>query len=114
MAKIKKLDYSGSRLVFVNGGYRADLSDAAVLPAGVRIGNLALELDQAGLGGRFELTSENSAFPAINTAFARDGVVVELPDNVNVEENLHLLFVSTPAEAPVDEQPADYPKRRQQ
>ena len=105
LAKIKKLDYSGSRLVFVNGGYRADLSDAAVLPAGVRIGNLALELDQAGLGGRFELTSENSAFPAINTAFARDGVVVELPDNVNVEENLHLLFVSTPAEAPLMNSP---------
>ncbi|MBT7101004.1 Fe-S cluster assembly protein SufD [Candidatus Poribacteria bacterium] len=44
---------------------------------------------------------ESDAFNALNTAFARDGLVVHAPDGVAAERPIHILSVTTTGGAPV-------------
>ena len=85
------------RLVFVNGRYDADLSAPGAV-AGVRAGNIA-EAIAAGelesLLGR-EAGIEGSAFTALNTALFRDGAYVHVAAGVEVEQPLHVVFVTSP------------------
>ena len=101
----------GPELVFVNGHFSPDLSDASGLPPGVRVRSLAAALVDAddpgapaahlGRLARFE----NQAFTALNTAFLRDGAVVEADDGVVADRPIHLLFVSSTDGVPVLGQP---------
>ena len=101
----------GPELVFVNGCFSPDLSDASGLPPGVRVRSLAAALADAGGPGapaghlgrlaRFE----NHAFTALNTAFLRDGAVVEADDGVVADRPIHLLFVSSTDGVPILSQP---------
>lgn len=89
---------TGNRLVFLNGHYRAELSDVRDLPAGTWVGSLATLLREKpalaepylGRTARFE----DNAFTALNTAFLQDGAAVLIPANTVVAP-LHLVFVST-------------------
>jgi len=86
------------RLVFVNGRFRAELSELGALPAGVRLGPLAAALDgdTGALRGVFaDSIADADAFTALNTAYMDDGVLLELADNVVLEAPVQLLFVST-------------------
>ena len=101
----------GPELVFVNGHFSPDLSDAAGLPPGVRVSNLAVSAgDVGGTGapaahlGRLA-RFENHAFTALNTAFLRDGAVIEADDGVVLDRPIHLLFVSSGVGVPVLSQP---------
>jgi Fe-S cluster assembly protein SufD len=87
----------GSRLVFLNGRFSAELSSIRPLPGGARIVSLADALTtEAGLLephlGR-HADSEHNGFTALNTAFARDGAFVSLPAGGRLPEPVHLVFV---------------------
>jgi Fe-S cluster assembly protein SufD len=100
-AGAERLGYGlgGTRLVFVNGHLRPDLSTSR-LEAGVWAGSLARLLAEdpgaaephlgriADLGGR--------AFPALNAALAPDGAAVLVPRGAVVAEPIHLIYVAAP------------------
>ncbi len=94
-----------THLVFVNGHYAPRLSRLRPLPAGVVIEPLAAALEprrdeiEPHLGRHADGGSH--AFAALNTAFLQDGAYVRVPDGVELEEPLHLLFLSTSRGEPV-------------
>ena len=88
-------------LVFVNGHYREDLSRPGDLPAGVRLASLAGLLAAGDAVVRDRLgqvaLADDRPFLALNTALARDGVVLELAPGAVVERPIRLLFLIDPA-----------------
>lgn len=93
---------AASRLVFVNGHYRAELSSPGSPQQGVVVSNLAAAL--AGDTGLIErhlgqqARDEDNPFTALNTAFFQDGGFVYVPAGKVVERPIHLLFISTSSE----------------
>ena len=92
------------QLVFVNGRFARELSSIRDL-SGVRINGLADELstNPAALEshlGRY-LNLERDAFAALNTAFLNDGAYIHIAKGEVLEQPIHLLFVSTSADAPL-------------
>jgi len=92
------------QFVFVNGRFARELSSIRDL-SGVRINGLADELstNPAALEshlGRY-LNLERDAFAALNTAFLNDGAYVHIAKGKVLEQPIHLLFVSTSADAPL-------------
>ena len=86
------------RLVFLNGHFAPELSSTAGLPSLVKATSLAslFALDGTLLYrhlGKYVRGDENG-FTALNTSFIQDGAYVHVPDNIILEEPLHLLFVS--------------------
>jgi Fe-S cluster assembly protein SufD len=91
-------DDGWSRLVFVDGLYSAALSDA---PAdGVaQITSLSEVMSVDGVQveqhfGKYVCVDEDG-FTAVNTAFARDGAFVQIPDDSAATAPVHLVFAST-------------------
>ena len=86
-------------LVFVNGAFQDGFGAAGELPPGVRATNLADALRADGAMLERHLTRhapiEGSPFTALNTAFFREGGVVQVGANVDVAAPIHLLFVTT-------------------
>lgn len=108
-AELKPFQVSGAcRLVFINGYFSPDLS-SLVVPHGVRVGRLAEALRSQDSTVRNHLgkylSFERHAFAALNTAFLRDGAVVEIAAGAIVEEPLHLLFVSAAGAEPIVSHP---------
>lgn len=87
-----------SRLVFVNGSYAPELSEIGNLPKGVRAGTLrhAFARDVTELERHYAryAATENAAFVALNTAFARDGALIEVSRGVAVEKPIYVLHVT--------------------
>lgn len=96
------------RLVFVDGYYRADLSQPGALESGIEVTTLAaaLEADPGALERHFAATAEDSAGEAsaalvdLNTALMTDGAVIRLADGAQLEAPIHLLFLAGPGEGP--------------
>jgi Fe-S cluster assembly protein SufD len=92
------------RLVFVNGGFRADLSALGAAAEGVTITTLGAALEEqpdlieAHLGAN-HATAQNPV-RALNAAFMTDGAVVHLARDTVLERPLHLVFVTLPQDAP--------------
>ncbi|HEX5574959.1 MAG TPA: Fe-S cluster assembly protein SufD [Gemmatimonadales bacterium] len=88
-----------TRLVFVNGVYRQELSSIPPAARGVRVGSLAQAL-RDGLPtlerhlGR-QAGVESSPFTAMNTAVFQDGGFIQVPTNTELDHPFHLIFVST-------------------
>jgi len=87
-------------MVFVNGRYDASLSTAARGVPGVRALDLAYALrEEPSLLepwlGKISPAADRS-FTALNVAFMTDGAVVHIAPDAQVEQPLHLIFVSTP------------------
>lgn len=99
----------GPELVFVNGWFMPELSGTTGLPAGVRARSLGQVLASdpdtvlPHLGRLARI--ENHAFTALNTAFLRDGAVIEIDEGVVAEAPIHLVFVTTGSGGPVMSQP---------
>ena len=99
----------GPELVFVNGWFMPALSTTEGLPAGVKARSLSAVLASdpetviPHLGQLARI--ENHAFTALNTAFLRDGAVIEIGAGVVVEAPIHLLFITTTGDGPVLSQP---------
>jgi len=100
-AGTEQLAYSlgGTRLVFVNGRLRADLSSARPAP-GVRAGSLAALLaeDPGAVEPHLGRIADvaRRAFPALNAALAPDGAVILVPRGMVVTDPIHLIFVAQP------------------
>jgi len=87
------------RVVVVDGHFAPDLSSVGRLPSGVRVQSLA-----TAIGKKNEHVEEflghiapfhRQPFVALNTAFLRDGVYIELDAGVSLERAIHVAFVST-------------------
>ena len=95
------------RAVFVDGRY---------MPAWSNIDGLELEFDSLGRVlergperlrmslSRFASAPEH-AFDALNTAFMQDGAVIDVPDGVEVDKPVHLLFLSSSSDTPTRSHP---------
>jgi Fe-S cluster assembly protein SufD len=92
-------DPSWHRLVFVDGRFEPGLSMFSGLPADVRVMTLAEAMKQAP-----ELVAEHlgklasfqkDTFTALNTALLQDGVFVQVPHGVVVDEPIHVVHVAT-------------------
>ena len=93
----------GTRLVFVNGIYSAELSTVLAQKDGIKVGSLsgALATDAALIEkhlGRYVRTEDN-AFAALNNAFFQDGGFVYVPAGQSVDEPVQFLFINTSKEA---------------
>jgi Fe-S cluster assembly protein SufD len=102
---------ASSRLVFVNGVYRAEFSSVEKLPAGVVVADLATAF--AGeheflMRSHFARPCENETdgFCALNSAFLRQGALIYLPKGAQVSEPIQLLFLAADAPQP----PAIFPR----
>jgi len=89
----------GPRMVFVNGFWAPLLSSIDGLPAGVRVESLAVvgrhrEAELLPHLGRLAPVDTN-AFTALQTAFFQDGVFLTVAEGVEMEEPVHLLFLSS-------------------
>ncbi|HEX8708658.1 MAG TPA: Fe-S cluster assembly protein SufD [Pyrinomonadaceae bacterium] len=89
-----------SRLVFVNGFYRAELSAVEALPPGVVAADLNEALRDDGHAALMRAHLERragddgNAFTALNTAFFAGGAFLLIPRGVKVEAPVHLLFLA--------------------
>ena len=85
-------------LVFVNGRYDASLSSVARLPQGLTLVPLAEawssheELLERHLGKI--APADDQTFTALNAAFAYDGALVVVGKEMEIEEPVHLVFVT--------------------
>jgi len=96
---------AASRLVFVNGVYRAEFSSTEGLPAGVVVKDLT-----SALSGEHEFDmrshlarpteTETDGFHALNGAFLGSGALIYLPKGAQVAAPIQLLFLSAPAPHP--------------
>ncbi|HZH91113.1 MAG TPA: Fe-S cluster assembly protein SufD [Pyrinomonadaceae bacterium] len=96
---------ASSRLVFVNGIYRAEFSSVENLPEGA----VVVDFATAFAGGHESVLRaylarpsdpETNGFNALNAAFLRDGALVYLPTGAQVTEPIQLLFLSAQAGQP--------------
>jgi Fe-S cluster assembly protein SufD len=93
-----------SRLVFVNGILRTDLSSLNGLPEGV----VAIDLVEALQSDRYDQPLQEhlarivdygeNGFTALNTAFLGHGALVWIPKGLRIDTPLHLLFASDAAQ----------------
>lgn len=95
---------ASSRLVFVNGVYRAEFSAVENLPAGVVVADFATAFageHESVLRAYLARPSDPGidGFNALNAAFLRDGALVYLPKGAQVSAPIQLLFLSAPAAA---------------
>ena len=102
-------DMGGTRLVFVNGHFAAELSRLAELPEGATVTNLASVLAQDAqqleplLSRPF--AAHHHAFTALNAALTEDGAFVHLPAHTTVDEPIHLVFFSDTGGSPLVSSP---------
>lgn len=89
----------GNCLVFVNGKYRKDLSDASDVTEGLVIGTLESLGDRILPKLRSHLAQHpdaNDFFASLNTACMEDVAIILAPKNLVVENPVQLLFISAP------------------
>jgi Fe-S cluster assembly protein SufD len=90
-------------LAFVNGRFAPSLSSTGALPAGVRAMSLASALHEEPtlverhLGRLASFNDQALAFVALNTALMRDGAVIHVARDAQIEHPLHLLFLTDAA-----------------
>ncbi len=91
-----------NRVVCIDGHFEKELSNLSGLPAGVRIGSLALALKENATQVEPHLARyarvEDNAFVALSTAFLEDGVFIAVPDGVVLQNPIHLMMISTAPE----------------
>jgi Fe-S cluster assembly protein SufD len=91
------LGTGGHVMTFVNGRFDASLSELSALPKGVTLCDLASAwTSQPALAARVgkQTGYQNAAFTALNTAFMNDGAVLEIAKDVQVDQPIHLLFIT--------------------
>ena len=101
-----------SRLVFVNGMLREELSSLEALPDSVVAMDLreALRSSQyeAIVRKHFEHYEEKNGFAALNTALFTSGLFLKIPPGTSIEAPIHLLFIGEGLNEPAP--PAAFPR----
>ncbi len=97
------------QLVFINGIFSMELSDAGVVPIGMLVGSLAekLKKHQGIIQSNIAhlVKGEENAFTALNTAFLWDGACISVPQGFVLDRPIQLLFFATHREQPFAAQP---------
>lgn len=93
-------DVAGAvRLVFVDGYFSSRHSDLSAAPSGIRVQSLAAALgeDSSLVRDQFGriMEADGHAFAALNTAFAPDGAVIDVADNVVMDAPVVVIFASS-------------------
>ncbi len=85
-----------SRLVFVNGIFREELSSTSKLPDAVTAIALDKLADNAAVRDVFAREAESAAngFIALNAASFADGLILTIPRDMSVADPIHLLFIA--------------------
>ncbi len=89
--------FESHTLVFINGRYSEKLSSIGELPKGVIVDSLNnISKNNPELLQKYFKEGEgiDNAFNALNNAFAVDGLVVSVPDNIIVDKPIQALFLS--------------------
>ena len=99
-----RIENAAARVVFIDGHFAPELSEWTSLSAGIDANNLHHEIVSHGDNvaahlGRY-LDTKRDPFCALNTAFAEDGAYIRVHRGAAVRQPIHLLFVSTPQDAP--------------
>ncbi len=92
------VDFPGPQLVFVDGQFAPHLSTNIKDNAEVVIRPLAQMLKENPDGFDFmadEAILKNNTFTALNTAFAQDGVFIEVADRVVLQSPINILYLSS-------------------
>ncbi|MBI3922489.1 MAG: Fe-S cluster assembly protein SufD [Armatimonadetes bacterium] len=93
----------GTRLVFINGYHRPDLSTSVALPKGVIADGLCSAMTTSGELIEHHLGAyapfDEKPFVALSTAFMRDGAFVYVPRETVVEAPIYLLYLFADREA---------------
>jgi Fe-S cluster assembly protein SufD len=91
-----------THLVFVNGRFMPQLSDAEVADDGATVASIAgaLERDDPGVLAGLSDADPGRALSALNEAFAADGCVIRLAAGHSLERPVQLLFVSVDQDRP--------------
>jgi len=91
-----------SRLVFVNGSFSERRSSTNGLPDEVVIGNIAHLASEGNEQLKEHLNKhadfDDDVFTSFNSAFLEDGAFIYVPEGVNVDVPVHLLFIQTDAD----------------
>jgi Fe-S cluster assembly protein SufD len=97
--------HAGHRLVFVNGHFIPELSDPGTAPAGVVVDGLAASIERHPDLVTQHLSHhtrvDENGFTALNAAFMQDGAFLYVPDNTDLPEAIHLLYVAVPGSEPL-------------
>jgi Fe-S cluster assembly protein SufD len=101
-----------SRLVFVNGMFREELSSTSALPDGV----VAMDLRVALRNDQYETFVREylehpvlaNGFAALNTALFTSGLFLVIPGGVSIQTPIHLLFIGEDADEKTP--PAVFPR----
>lgn len=91
-----------SRLVFVNGRFREDLSTVGTLPGGTRIGSLADHRGDTNVKqylDRLAIYPEDP-FTAFNGLFLTDGAYIHIPEGASEPDPIHVLHLYSNSEKP--------------
>jgi len=88
------------QLVFVNGHFRDDLSNIENSGAGIELMNLnkAIDINHPVLTRHFGkyASDDKESFVIMNTAFAQDGALIMIGDNTELDQPVHLLYLTVP------------------
>lgn len=87
-----------NRAVFVNGGFRADLSRLHLLPAGLKVCNTGCELganEDVLVQTLGKETTRHDIFTDLNTAFLKEVLLIEVAENATIDCPLHIIFVGS-------------------
>ena len=98
LAPLEIPNLDGNILYFINGRYHPELSRIVSPASEVQISGFAqtLKTDPEFMARHFAYYAdyEKNAFTALNTAFARDGAVIRIPDNTTVTQPIILRFIT--------------------
>lgn len=100
-------DLDAALAVYVDGRYRADLSDLSGLGEGVICAPLDEALDRPGVGKRLGSLSaaHDDGFTALNDARYTPGLYIEVPAGVTAARPIHILSVATRSDATIAAHP---------
>ncbi|MFT3884364.1 MAG: hypothetical protein QM724_02710 [Flavobacteriales bacterium] len=92
-----RLPFDATRVVFVNGHFRADLSDDLRAQQGLVVDSLQRHLSHGPVKAHYGTlaTISSSLFTAMNTAAPTDGLIVLATKGVQPERPVHLLRITT-------------------
>jgi len=99
---IKRLN--GIKLIFINGKYSEKLSDKS-FPKGIEISSLAhiLQNENTSLHKIIEhfANIENNSFTSLNTSFLLEGVFIQIHANIEINEPIYLVYITTDTKTPL-------------
>jgi len=105
-------DTDTHRVVLVNGCFEPALSSVDELPRGVRIDSLAAVLrDDPKLVEPYLAcigTRKESAFAALNTALLRDGAIIQIAPNLQLDKPIAIVCIASRSDGQAS--PASYPR----